>query len=108
MSGRVLTAADLTALYDDPGWRGFGYLGERQIALSSGDEDIPPKPELVAEADAWIVDQANARGWSREDLFAWANSKLGRWCGDEWFGNPAEGREARIVKADLMRVPEDD
>lgn len=73
---------------DDERWRGLGYLGERRIALSSEDSDAPPLPERVAATDERILQIAAERGWSYDQLFAWANSKNGRWLADIVLGDP--------------------
>jgi len=71
-------------LSTDDRWLGFGYLGER---LNAAD-----RPELIAQADEFVIEQASSRGWSDEDLFTWANSKNGRWFGDYVFGGDPEWR----------------
>ena len=58
-----LTTATLDAMYADEEWLGYGYLD-------------------VAAADAMVLDYANANDWTERDLFAWANSKDGRWFAD--------------------------
>lgn len=71
------TTAPLTAdLFDQfrtrNEWEGFGYIGERRWMDDA----------QRAEADAAALDAANALGWTVADLFAWANSKAGRWFAD--------------------------
>lgn len=69
-------------------WIGFGYLGERSNWL---DRDAA----AVAAADAQALRIAADAGWDVERLFAWANSKDGRWYGDVALGcgNLAEAAE---------------
>lgn len=73
-----LTSATLDALTEHDEWLGFGYLGERQLDRRT--------PAEVAAADAVVLDHANRRGLTVEQLFTWANSKDGRWFGDCMFG----------------------
>lgn len=79
------TSADFDKMMNDDRWEGFGYLGERRNAMANG------KP--VAAADAKVLEDASAQGLTYEDLFAWANSKAGRWYGDCMFG--ANGTHAQ-------------
>lgn len=74
----MLTTADLRKASNDERWLGFGYLGER-----ARQDDLV----LCEAVDQRIIDAANDAGWEYEDLFAWANSKLGRWLGDAMFGS---------------------
>lgn len=99
-----LVVQDLLDGYDNPVWHGHGYLGERRHALDSTDPECPAQPDTVAAADEWIVNRANELGWSREDLFEWADSKYGRWYGDLWFGG---GTGERLVResGELARLP---
>lgn len=69
-----LTVADIEAGYDNDGWEGYGYLGERERAYRAA------KTRGAADmADAAVLLHANANGWSAERLFEWLNSKAGRW-----------------------------
>jgi hypothetical protein len=87
----MLTITDLDRAANDDRYLGWGYLGER-----SRQDDAT----LVAAADQRVIDLANERGWDYEDLFAWANSKLGRWFGDGVFGSAAYVRfDQRIDRA---------
>lgn len=70
-----LTTTDITAGYEDERWLGWGYLQGR-----TNDEEID------AGADAYVLARAAERGWDREDLFHWMNSKDGRWFADWYFG----------------------
>jgi hypothetical protein len=64
------------AMERDERWGGFGYLGGRRNALAEGHAD------LVADVDARILAATLGEGWTAEELFAWANSKRGRWLAD--------------------------
>jgi hypothetical protein len=59
-------------LADDARFLGFGYIGGR--------DDLTA--ETRADADSVVLAHAEAAGWTVEDLFAWANSKAGRWFAD--------------------------
>lgn len=79
----ALTTADLDTMTRDDRWEGFGYLGERHRAPA----DVAAR---FAAADALILGAADAHGWTYDDLFTWANSKNGRWFGDEVRGTNRE------------------
>ena len=83
----MLTIADITKATNDERWLGFGYLGERSHKLNSTDPEVPADPTLVEATDQRVIDHANAEGWTYEDLFAWANSRSGRYFGDAMFGS---------------------
>jgi hypothetical protein len=88
-----LTAADIEAMYANDNWLGFGYLGERRNMLITTDSEAAPEAErrlLVEAVDQRLLDHANAEGWTDDDLFAWANSKNGRWFADTMFGRATE------------------
>lgn len=79
---------------DDERHLGWGYIGERRRELEwTADPDVQPiavRHARVAQADATITAHAEARSWSDEDLFTWANSKNGRWFADCVFGGGNE------------------
>jgi hypothetical protein len=79
----TLTTADIERMYDHEDWAGRGYLFER-----SYQDDA----EKVAAADAKALDAANRLGLTYEQMFEWANSRVGRWFGDCMFGS--NGRHA--------------
>lgn len=93
----MLTTADLDKARNDERWLGFGYLQGRDIALNSTDPECPARPELVAATDERIIADANAQGWTYEDLFGWANSKAGRWFADTAFGGGTYEQAARYL-----------
>lgn len=74
-------------LEQDERWLGFGYLGGRHTALTSTDSECPANPALVAEVDAWILEQTS--GWTADEIFTWANSRPGRHFADVAFSDPA-------------------
>ncbi len=83
----------------DDRWLGFGYLGERRNELESTDEEALARPDLVAAVDALVLAYATEQGWTADDLFTWANSKLGRWFADSMFGTTGSTLEARFAQA---------
>lgn len=68
----ILSTADLDRMASEDGYFGFGYIGGRQHLL----------PESRAAMDAVVLDRAAQLGLTYEELFAWANSKTGRWYAD--------------------------
>ena len=92
------TITDLDNMTDDERWLGFGYLGERERC-----EDA----ELVTAVDALVIGYATRNGWNTDDLFEWANSKLGRWFGDSMFGGTGDTQADfdRAIRENLVRVP---
>jgi hypothetical protein len=56
---------------------GFGYIGSRRNALEEG-WDVSTADALALEMGARLTD---------DKLFAWANSKDGRWFADLMFGS---------------------
>lgn len=88
MTTTPLTTADIDRMTNDDRWLGWGYLGERE--RNSG-------PAQHA-TDQRVIEFANHRGLTYDELFAWANSKDGRWFGDVMFGG-AGAFEARWQEA---------
>jgi len=84
MNTTTLTPDVFDEFTRDDRWLGFGYLGGRRNTLASTD---PVSPHLVEAVDRRVVDWANYYGWTRDELFAWANSKAGRWFADVMFGS---------------------
>lgn len=82
---------------------GYGYIGERRMALESV-EDGEASERLgmqVRVADEAVLAFADDAGWSDEELFAWANSKDGRFYADVMFGDSGVGawhRAQRYVR----------
>jgi hypothetical protein len=79
---QILTTADLNRMTGEDDWAGFGYLGDRKRALDNSDPQAPAQPEKVAEMDRQVLAEANRKGMTYAELFAWANSKTGRWFGE--------------------------
>ena len=72
------TATDIfDTMTADPRWLGAGYLGERNNTVDVAARDL---------LDEFLPDHFESLGWTDEDVFAWANSKDGRWFGDVMFG----------------------
>lgn len=89
-SRQPLTSADLDAFEQHDEWLGFGFIGERSRAretVAAGDSDYRMSVDSLAEIDTIVLRLASERGWSVERLFAWANSRDGRFAGDELFGS---------------------
>lgn len=98
----MLTTQDIENMYSNPEWEGFGYLGERRNELDpEGRHSAEYAAGLVAKADAMALSQANQYGLTLEQLFAWANSKRGRWYGDCWFGSNGQ-HAARYLPTDMI------
>lgn len=72
----MLTIEDIERSYEDERWLGWGYLGGRKHLTEGVERDA---------ADAIVLDYANDHGWDYETLFAWLNSKPGRWFADDPF-----------------------
>lgn len=88
-----LTVADIEAGYD-LAWDGYGYLGERKYRWAD-----------VAAADAALLEAANALGWDRDQLFAFTNSRDGRWFADEAMHGGSPARAAgRYVTTDAPKL----
>jgi hypothetical protein len=104
MTTATATQAVISHIFDEmttrEAWLGFGYLGERQHATAD-------QADLVAAADQFILNHANAHDWTPADLFAWANSKNGRWFGDVVFGGTGTTAErfADAMRCRLMTLP---
>lgn len=102
----TISPADIEALYGRDDWLGFGYLGGRRAALDGSDPESPARPELVAKVDQIVADHATASGWTVEELFAWANSKHGRWFADVMLnGGDVAANLDRAVGWGLLQVP---
>jgi hypothetical protein len=63
-----LTVNDIEAGYLNPGWLGFGYLGERRHLAD----------RVRQQADAIVLHEARRREWTPERFFDWLNSAAGR------------------------------
>lgn len=105
--GMTTKTATVTATFDAmtarEDWLGFGYLGARRNALDTSDPEITPTtPAELAKVDAWLLRVMHA--WTADEIFAWANSKYGRWFGDEVFGSrkPLQERLMRAVRHNLI------
>lgn len=97
---RDLTPDDIEEGYANEGWLGYGYLGIKEKA--HGKVHGVGAATLKAQADRVLLEQANAEGWTPEQLFDWLNSKLGRWYGEVMLlgsmGELTPGEIARAVK----------
>jgi hypothetical protein len=97
MPKSTLTRDELEAGYDNPDWLGHGYLHVRaeNMAKAAG-------RAIADEADGMILDYANAQGWSKKDLFNWANSKTVRWFGETWWHG--SGKADRHLASLMVKV----
>lgn len=89
-----LTTTHLNRMTTNEDWEGFGYIGEREnqfTGMHSGERDADTTA-IIHQADLMLLESANRQGMTEDQLFAWANSKHGRWYGDCWFG--ANGQHA--------------
>lgn len=84
----TVTSFTIDRCAGDERWLGFGYLGERQHATD----------EQRQHADALLCEIANDHGWGYETLFAFVNSKRGRWYGDCLFGGYSDGQAVEQVR----------
>lgn len=104
---RTLTRNDLKGMHNADNWLGYGYLGERHNYLAREEELAIITPEaadaFLAEVDQVVLDDANAHGYSYDDLFEWANSKNGRWFADVVLGG-AGTLEDRLHGAHRARL----
>lgn len=94
----------------DPRWLGFGYLGGRRNHLNNDDPECGAgtpgrRQERVAYVDQRVREAADAKGWTDEDLFAWANSKHGRWLADAAFGDGGSALDLALGTWNLLTVP---
>jgi hypothetical protein len=69
---KKLTIKSIEAGYEQKAYGNAGYLSGRKFFTRS----------QRSIADRMVLAIANAEGWTEADLFAWTNSKLGRWFAD--------------------------
>lgn len=88
--GQSLGGETATRIFDrmtqDDRFLGWGYLGDRGRFLRDPDPGSAITLDLIVEADEAILEVVRDMGWTYDDLFAWANSKDGRWFADMAFG----------------------
>lgn len=115
----VVTTSTATATFDvmteDDRWEGFGYLGARENFISpnlDGEERAEMSLEArivhLAWVDERIVRAAKVLGWDDEALFAWANSKNGRWMADTMLDSFADEKTfyMAVTSWRLLTLPE--
>lgn len=83
-----LTTDHLDAMTTDDRWGGWGYLGERERGSLTA--------EHVARADAGLLEAAAGLKLDAEQLFHFANSKMGRFYADET-SSARDAAEARGI-----------
>jgi len=86
-----ITFDDILGGYDNPAWRGRGYLGERKTHLNDH--------RFTFWADKLAIDLANEQQMTHEQFFRWLNSRYGRLFGDAVFG----GLDKKHAEADVRR-----
>lgn len=104
----TLTIADLDRMAEDDRWLGYGYLGERRnrrmTAIEATGRRQADLIEEVTRMDRDVVEEANVEGLTYDELFAWANSKDGRWFAD-CYGTPHAAQylpnRARMIRYGL-------
>lgn len=79
----MIAAADLQGALQDDRHFGWGYACTRKHG-----------PAFCKKLDREVVDAANELELGYEELFAWANSKNGRWLDDQLDGTETQ-REVR-------------
>lgn len=77
-----LTDSDLTRALNDERHGGYGF----RSALAEG--ALAHDAAVYVACRALVIQFANERGWTPEQLFTWADSKLGRWFGEAYFHGP--------------------
>ena len=80
------------AMSAHPDYLGWGYLNERRSAGRWNTDRVRVADEAALERMA---------GWTDDERFAWANSKLGRWYGEEAIHG---GSVARAVTRYIRKV----
>lgn len=90
-----LTVDDVEAGLDNPEWGGYGYLGERSRQRRSAQD----------RGDAFLLREANRRGWTAAQLFDFVNSGTGRHFGDLVFGGWSDADvERQLASFDWLRI----
>lgn len=100
------TTTTFDQMTTDDRWLGFGYLGERRNALDNSDPEAPAIPARVELADTFVLDVT--ADWTDDELFAWANSKDGRWYGDILFGTTHLTQRDLDMAARYVRKQQED
>ena len=86
-----LTVEDLTRAMTDERHAGWGYATAFWLSESR-----------LTRLNANVVYVANELGLGYEDLFEWANSKLGRWLVDEATDSTSRATVRRYLNAENM------
>ena len=100
MTNTEHTTATLDSFTTRDDFAGFGYTGERDRARTANEE----RPAIdTSLADTALLDAALARTWDTERLFAFCNSKVGRWYADDVFGRMM-GRRGAPTAAEITAM----
>lgn len=70
----VLTTKNIESMYSHRDWSGYGYLACRSRL----------KPHFRVGADRMLLDWANEHGLTVDELFAFMDSRNGRFYGNSW------------------------
>lgn len=83
--------SDFERMMRDDRWLGFGYLGERRNFIAGLTESGVPAnvaADALHDVDELVHSEAAAKLLTYDQLFAWANAKVGRWFADLFLGAP--------------------
>lgn len=94
----ILTKSDLERAVED----------ERRQGTVGYNEGDGRSQRLRAKAATIVIREANAKGWSYDDLVLWVDSKCARWFWDELYGCDDAEAAARQVTLDWVQPYEGD
>jgi len=94
----ALTKSDLERAIED----------ERRQGTVGYNEGDGRSQRLRAKGATIVVREANAKGWSYDDLVLWVDSKYGRWFWDSLYGCDDPEGAARAVTLDWVEPGEGD
>lgn len=94
----ALTKADLDRAVED----------ERRQGTVGYNEGDGRSQRLRAKGATIAIREANAKGWSYDDLVIWVDSKLARWFWDSLYGCDDPEGAARCVTLDWLEPGEGD
>lgn len=100
--------ADFQRMERDDRWLGFGYLGARHSFIAGLVESgltLKQGADWLAEVDEAVHNAAAAEGLTYDQLFTWANARVGRWFGDVMFGaGPLAELDKLFAEADRFNL----
>jgi hypothetical protein len=77
------------------GWGYFGHPCRRPESWLASDDPY----QMARALDEAVAREATRLAWAKETLFAWGNSKAGRWCGDEMMGGSLANAAQLIARS---------